>query len=81
MIKILVEIIAQAAIFLELSDEETIPLEIAVKQQEDMAFKLQQLSQEERREFIKILNEIAKDNPNREEKEVLLKLPEAVGIT
>ena len=78
--KILVEIIARFAVFLEFADESEIQLETSVQQQEELAFRLQKLSQPEREEFILVLHEIAENNPFPDQREYLLNLPHAIGI-
>ena len=55
----LVEIIAQLALWLEFADESVVDLDAAVKQQEDLAHRLQQLTNGEREEFIRVLKDIA----------------------
>lgn len=80
MTRVLVEIIAQLAVFLELAEEDVLKLEAAVQQQEDIASKLQQLTPAERTEFVRLLNEIAEENPFEAAREYLRSLPEAVGI-
>jgi hypothetical protein len=76
----LVEIIAHFALFLEFADESVLELEVAVKQQEDLAFRLQQLSPTERAEFVRTLAEIAGRIPEPEHRKYLDSLPRAVGI-
>lgn len=76
----LVEIIAQMALFLEQADESILDLDAAVTQQEEMAFRLQRLSPDERRDFIGILDEIAAENPFEEQRRVLRELPHVTGI-
>jgi hypothetical protein len=76
----LVEIVAQYALFLERAPESEIPLETVVRQQEDLAACLQELSGDERHQFIQLLSEIAKETPAKEEREILLRLPDDVGI-
>ena len=78
--RVLVEIVAQITLFLEQADESTVDLDAAVKQQEEMAFRLQRLSPEERRKFIAILEEIAAENPFEHQRRILRELPKAVGI-
>jgi hypothetical protein len=78
--KNLVEIIANLALFLEFSDESVLDLDAAVKQQEELAFRLQQLSPSERLEFIRLLNEVADESPFEEQKNYLKELPTMVGI-
>jgi hypothetical protein len=76
----LVEIVAQMALFLEQADDSTVGLDAAVKQQEEMAFRLQRLSPEERLKFIEILEEITAENPFEDQRRILRELPKAVGI-
>ncbi len=78
--RILVEIIAQYSTFLELADESLVSLETALRQQEDLAFQLQKLSEAERAEFIHLLREIAEENPYPDQREYLMKFPEQMGI-
>jgi len=77
---VLVGIIAQYALFLERADESAMPLEMVVRQQEDLAFRLQQLSTLERLEFVRILSAFADDVSNDEDREILLRLPDETGI-
>jgi hypothetical protein len=77
---VLVGIIAQYALFLERADESEMPLEMVVRQQEDLAFRLQQLSTLERSEFVQILSALAHDVSNDEDREILLRLPDETGI-
>jgi hypothetical protein len=79
--RVLVQVIAQLAIFLEFATEDVLQLDWAVKQQEDMAYGLQQLAPAERTEFIRLLNQVADQWPNDTERAHLRSLPEAVGIT
>ena len=76
----LVEIVAQYALFLERADESEIPLETAVRQQEDLATRLQRLGAQEREEFIRLLQEIADQTSSSEDREILRRLPDDVGI-
>jgi hypothetical protein len=78
--RVLVQVIAQLAIFLEFAAEDVLQLDWAVKQQEDMAYGLQQLTSAERTEFIRLLNQVADEWPNDTERAYLRSLPEAVGI-
>ena len=80
MTRVLVQVIAQAALFLEFADDATLDPDSAVKQLEDMAYQLQQLPPVDRSEFVRLLNEIADEWPNKEKRECLLGLPEAFGI-
>ncbi|HXT20864.1 MAG TPA: hypothetical protein VN923_08955 [Thermoanaerobaculia bacterium] len=80
MTRILVEIIAQLILFLDQADESILSLDAAVKQQEDLAFRLQQLSLPEREEFIRILEMIASEMPSEDQRRILRELPENVGI-
>jgi hypothetical protein len=81
MTRVLVHVIAQAALFLEFTDDATLNPDSAVKQQEDMAFQLQQLPPADRSEFIRLLNEIADERPRKQEREYLRGLPKVIGIT
>jgi hypothetical protein len=78
--RVLVQVIAQLAIFLEFAAEDALQLDRAVKQQEDMAFRLQQLTAAERTEFIRLLHQVADEWPNDTERAYLHSLPEVVGI-
>jgi hypothetical protein len=78
--RLLVEIIAQMVLFLDQADESILSLDAAVKQQEDLAFRLQQLSHRERKEFIRILQEVASEMPSEDQRRILRELPENVGI-
>jgi hypothetical protein len=74
MTRVLAQIIAQAALFLEFADDATLDPDSAVKQLEDMAFQLQQLPQADRSELVRMLNEIAREWPSEQEREYLLAL-------
>ncbi|PYQ47122.1 MAG: hypothetical protein DMF78_24545 [Acidobacteria bacterium] len=76
----LVEIVAQYALFLERASESEISLETIVRQQEDLAARLQKFSRDERQQFIQLLSEIAEETSSKEEREILLRLPDDVGI-
>jgi hypothetical protein len=75
-----VQVIAQAALFLEFADDATLNPDAAVKQQEDLAFLLQQLPPADRSEFIRLLSEVAGEWQGEQERQYLLNLPEAIGI-
>ena len=72
---------AQLALWLEFADESTVDLNAAVKQQEDLAHKLQQLTADERKEFVRILADVADSNPHPQESSFLRDFPRMVGIT
>jgi hypothetical protein len=76
----LVQVIAQLAIFLEFTTEDVLEVQAAVQQQEDMAFRLQQLTAAERTEFIRLLHQVADEWPNDSERAYLRSLPELLGI-
>ena len=76
----LVEIVAHFAVFLELADESEIPIRVAVREQEELAFKLQKLSKEERDEFLQLLHEIAETETTQERRNVINKIPENTGL-
>ena len=76
----LVEIVGQYALLLERADETEIPLETAVRLQEDLAFRLQKLNPGDRTEFIRVLMEIAKEMSSAEDREILERLPDEAGI-
>ena len=78
--RVLVQVIAQVAVFLQFTDDATLDPDAAVKQLEDLAFQLQQLPPADRIEFIRVLSEVAGDWPSDRERRFLLKLPEAIGI-
>jgi hypothetical protein len=78
--RVLVQVIAELAMFLEFADDATLDPDTAVKQLEDLAFQLQQLPAADRIEFIRLLNEVAGEWPGERERQFLLDLPEAVGI-
>jgi hypothetical protein len=77
----LVQVIAQVAVFLEFADESVLNLDAAVKQQEDMAFRLQQLGPADRREFTRLLVEVADEWPSADGRHYLRALPGAIGLT
>jgi hypothetical protein len=81
MSRTLVQVIAQVAVFLEFADESVLNPDAAVKQQEDMAFRLQQLGPEERREFARLLLEVADEWPNADRRQYLRALPGAIGLS
>jgi hypothetical protein len=76
----LVEIIARYALLLEQAHESELPLETAVRHQEELASHLQRLSPEERREFIRLLAQVASGLSSQEERQILARLPDDVGI-
>ena len=78
--RVLVQVIAQLAVFLEFADDATLDPDTAVKEQEDLAFQLQQLPPADRSEFIHVLRDVAGDWPSERERQFLLSLPKAVGI-
>lgn len=81
MSRTLVQVIAQVAVFLEFADESVLNLDAAVKQQEDMAFQLQQLSPADRRDCTRLLFEVADEWPNADGRHYLRALPGAIGLT
>ena len=80
MTRVLVQVIAQVAVFLEFADETTLHPDAAVKQLEALAFQLQQLTLTERQEFISMLSEVADEWPTERERQYLLNLPAAIGV-
>jgi hypothetical protein len=76
--RVLVELVAQYALFLERASEDT-SLETVVRQQEDMAARLQQLDSSERDQFLDLLRQVAGDTTG-EEREILLRFREDVGL-
>jgi hypothetical protein len=78
--RVLVQVIAQVALFLEFADDATLNPDTAVKQQEDMAFQLQQLPSADRIEFIRLLSQVAGEWPSERERQYLRNLPEAIDI-
>jgi hypothetical protein len=81
MSRTLVQVIAQVAVFLEFADESVLNLNAAVQQQEDMAFRLQQLSPADRRDFTRLLFEVADELPSADGRHYLRALPGAIGLT
>jgi hypothetical protein len=81
MSRTLVQVIAQVAVFLEFADESLLNLDAAVKQQEDMAFRLQQLGPADRREFARLLVEVANEWPNADARHYLRAPPGAIGLS
>ena len=80
MTRVLVQVIAQVAVFLEFADETTLHADAGVKQLEALAFQLQQLTLTERQEFIRMLSEVADEWPTERERQYLLNLPAAIGV-
>ena len=78
--RVLVQVIAHVAVFLEFADDATLDPDTAVRQQEDLAFQLQQLPPADRSEFIRSLSEVAREWPSERERRYLLTLPAALGI-
>jgi len=68
------------ALFFETAEESEVSLETAVRQHEEVAYRLQKLSPEERADFIRLLREVAKDERDQTRRELLERLPEDVGI-
>jgi hypothetical protein len=50
------------------------------QQQEDMAFQLQQLAPAERSEFTRLLDQVAGEWPDEQQRQYLRDLPAAIGI-
>ncbi len=75
----LVEIVAQYVLFLE-REESEIPLETAVKQQEDLAYRLQKMTEDDRKEFVRVLADVARNMRSENDREILGRLPEEAGI-
>jgi hypothetical protein len=78
--RVLVEVIARYAIFLEFSGEDVLDLNAAVQQQEDLVFRMQKLSGTERAEFIRLLKEVADATQFQDQREYLHRLPEMLGL-
>ena len=79
--RVLVQVIAQLASFLEFAAEDVLELEAAVQQQQDMVFRLQQLTPADRTEFIRRLHPVADVWPYAtEQASVPALLPEVLGI-
>ena len=78
--RVLVQVIAQVAVFLEFADDATLDPDAAVRQQEDLAFQLQQLPPADRVQFIRVLREVAGDWPSERERQYLLNLPAGIGV-
>jgi hypothetical protein len=79
--RVLVQVVAQLAVFLEFADDATLHPDAAVKQLEALAFQLQQLPPADRREFTRLLDEVADEWSTVREREYLHSLPAAIGIT
>jgi hypothetical protein len=79
--RVLVQAIAQLAVFLEFAGDATLDPDAAVKQQEDLAFQLQQLPPIDHQEFVRLLAEVADEWPSERERQYLRNLPDAIGIT
>ena len=71
----------RVAVFLEFADESVLNLDAAVKQQEVMAFRLQQLSPADRRDFTRLLFEVADKWPSADGRHYLRALPGTIGLT
>jgi hypothetical protein len=79
--RVLVQAIAQVAVFLEFADDATLDPDAAVKQQEALAFQLQQLPLVDRQVFIRTLSAVAEEWPRERERQYLFDLPDAFGVT
>ena len=76
----LVQVIAQVAVFLEFADESVLNLDAAVKLQEDMAFRLPH-GPADRRDFTRLLFEVADEWPSADGRHYLRALPGAIGLS
>jgi hypothetical protein len=80
MIRTLVQLIAEFAITLELADESMISLDTATQMQEEMAFRLQSLTPDERSKFLSALASIAEEETAPGRKAILERLPGDCGL-
>jgi hypothetical protein len=78
MIRVLVEIVAEYALFLERADDGT-SLEAFVRQQEDLVAHLQRLDDDDRAAFLNLLAQVAASRKG-EEREILERLPDDAGL-
>lgn len=78
---VLARIVADFAIFLEFSDEDTLDPKIAVNLLEDIATSLNDLSEPDRRRFASLIAEIADEAEAEAHADFLRRLPSAAGIT
>jgi len=78
--RVLIEIVAHLAIFLEQADQDNFSLEQIVRQQEDMVFRLKKLNAGERSEFLRLLKEIASGQESQENRDILERFPEDAGL-
>jgi hypothetical protein len=77
---LLVETIANIATFLEFSEESDIRLEVAVKQLEEIGFRLQQLPPRDKEEFNLLIRQLAATCRNEQEREFLERFPIDFGL-
>jgi len=78
--KKLVEIVARLAVFLEFAEDSVVDQDAAVRELENLAFHLRQLSPSERQEFVQILDEVAQAHPFEQERRYLMDLPKKLGV-
>jgi hypothetical protein len=78
--KVLVELIANLASFLEFSDESDVRLDVAVRQLEEIGFRLQKLPREDALEFSRIIREIAMTREDAKVRTFLEEFPRDFGL-
>lgn len=78
--RVLVEIFAQFALFLEFASDDQIELETKVRLEEEYASRLQKLAAADRIEFCRALREVAAEFTEGDSREYLDRLPKLVGI-
>lgn len=75
----LVRIIANIAIFLEFTSEEPLDPDAAVEMMEQISAELQLFGVEDRKDIIKLFNDISKEYEGRES-EFVKELPNSLGL-
>ena len=77
---ILFNVIVDAAILFELSDEEDIDPDLSVNALEQMAAELKKLPEETKHEFLEFVAELASNENDKSKAQFLVELPDSFGL-
>lgn len=75
----LMNVVAWTLVFLDLTEEDQLDLDLAVEQMEQIAAMLNELSEEERRVFTAHVEKLAQQEKRKQVAESLRSIPEALG--
>lgn len=75
----LIKIIANMAIFLEFTDEESLEPDIAVEMMESISAELQRLNSDDKKKVVDVFNEISEEYKG-EQVAYIKQLPEMLGL-